>query len=298
MSEPARRLGVVHLPDWPPEGLPAFARQAEAAGYDELWLFEDCFLTGGFATAAMALASTERIAVGVGLLPAAVRNPAIAAMEIATLARVYPGRFLPVFGHGVDAWMRQIGARPRDRLAALEEVVGAVRALLAGEEVTMGGTFVTLDGVRLDAPPEVPPPVLVGTTGPRGLGIVARSADGVVVPEGTVPPAVRWARETAGGKATIAYAWLSPDLAALRPRVRAWHEAGHYPQLYARAGLDDGGVLDEDTLGVLGVAGGPEECAAAVRARWDAGADSVVLVAEAPGEYDGFAARVAPLLRT
>ena len=77
--------------------------------------------------------------VAIGLLPAAMRNPALAAMEIAGLARLHPGRFAAAFGHGVEPWMRQIDARPANRLAALEETVAAVRALLAGESLTVHG---------------------------------------------------------------------------------------------------------------------------------------------------------------
>ena len=83
--------------------------------------------------AGVALAATERLTVGVGLLPAAVRNAAIAAMEIAALARVFPGRFVPAFGHGVEDWMLQIDARPSNRVIALEEIVSAVRRLDRGE---------------------------------------------------------------------------------------------------------------------------------------------------------------------
>ena len=126
-------------PQWPVAELPATARAVEAAGFDELWFAEDCFLHGGLTAAATALAVTERLKVGVGLLPAAVRNPAIAAMEIATLGALHPGRVEVAFGHGVEAWMRQIGARPPDRLVALEEVVRATRALLHGETVTTDG---------------------------------------------------------------------------------------------------------------------------------------------------------------
>ena len=54
--------------------LPAFARRAEAAGFDELWVVEDCFYSGGVAAAAAALAATARVRVGIGILPAAARN--------------------------------------------------------------------------------------------------------------------------------------------------------------------------------------------------------------------------------
>src|SRR3712207_5346549 len=39
-------LGVIFHPSFPPETLAAYARRAEAAGFDELWLWDDCFLPG------------------------------------------------------------------------------------------------------------------------------------------------------------------------------------------------------------------------------------------------------------
>ena len=129
-------LGLVFPAHAPAADLPAFARRAEQQGYAELWVVEDCFLSGGLAMAATALAATERIHVGIGLLPALVSNPAIAAMEISTIARIHPSRLTVAFGNGVSAWMTQIGARPERRLAGLKEVVIAVRSLLAGERST------------------------------------------------------------------------------------------------------------------------------------------------------------------
>src|SRR6266545_3025465 len=45
------------------------ARLADESGLEELWLWEDCFRESGVAAAAAALAWTERLRVGVGLLP-------------------------------------------------------------------------------------------------------------------------------------------------------------------------------------------------------------------------------------
>ena len=59
--------------------------------------------------------------VGIGLMPAPLRNVATAAMEIATLERLFPGRFVPVVGHGVQDWMGQIGARAESPLTLLRE---------------------------------------------------------------------------------------------------------------------------------------------------------------------------------
>ena len=121
-------LGFVIRPEHAPEELPALAAAVEDAGFDELWLWEDCFYAGGTAATTAALAATSRIQVGLGIMPAPVRNPVFAAMEIAALARLYPGRLHAGFGHGVADWMRQVGSMPKSPLAMLEETVAAVDA--------------------------------------------------------------------------------------------------------------------------------------------------------------------------
>src|SRR6516162_8375189 len=68
------RIGVMFRCATPVEQLPDVARRAQAAGFDEIWVVEDCFYSGGVAAAATALAATARVKVGVGILPAAARN--------------------------------------------------------------------------------------------------------------------------------------------------------------------------------------------------------------------------------
>jgi 5,10-methylenetetrahydromethanopterin reductase len=275
---PAPALGFVVRPHRPPEDLPAVAREVEDAGFDELWLWEDCFLTGGIATAAVALGATDRIRVGLGIMPTPVRNAAFAAMEIATLARLYPDRFLPGFGHGVTDWMRQIGAKPDSQLGLLEELVSAVRALLAGEEVTVDGEYVRLDGVRLDHPPEVVPPVFCGVRRARSLAVSGRVADGTILSEPSSLPYIAWAREqlaaTKPHRLTV-YAWWSMDRDgdAARAALRSVVEERM---------LDGGPQAEHMDMDTAGVAGTPEECVATIRALGDVGADAVVLVPLSP----------------
>ena len=85
MSVPA--IGVIFHPRFPPETLVDFARRAESGGFDELWLWDDCFLPGAFPSAAIALSATQNLRVGIGLLPASAYNPLFAAMEITTEKR-------------------------------------------------------------------------------------------------------------------------------------------------------------------------------------------------------------------
>jgi alkanesulfonate monooxygenase SsuD/methylene tetrahydromethanopterin reductase-like flavin-dependent oxidoreductase (luciferase family) len=67
-------LGAVYLPYNPPERLRSVVKAADEVGLEELWLWEDCFLQGGIASMAAALGWTERLRVGVGLLPVPLRT--------------------------------------------------------------------------------------------------------------------------------------------------------------------------------------------------------------------------------
>src|SRR5262249_47582441 len=147
------KLGVVFTADRPPEELVPFATAAETAGLDELWLWEDCFFAGGIAGGAAAPAPPTPVTVALGVRPAVFRNPVASAMEIATLARLHPGRFIAGLGHGVPAWMDQIGALPAKPVRALEETTQSVRRLLAGERFSVEGDHVSLRDVQLEQPP-------------------------------------------------------------------------------------------------------------------------------------------------
>ncbi len=180
------------------------ARAAEQAGYDEFWLIEDCFFTAGPTLAAASLVATESISVGIGIMPTVARNPAVTAMEIATLAQLAPGRFHAGIGHGVQSWMEQMDERRRSPLTMLSETLSSVRRLLAGERVTTAGRYVTLDEVALEVPPQQVPPVSAGVRGPKSLAIAGREADGTIMADFVNPAYLEWADQRIAAGATEA----------------------------------------------------------------------------------------------
>jgi alkanesulfonate monooxygenase SsuD/methylene tetrahydromethanopterin reductase-like flavin-dependent oxidoreductase (luciferase family) len=262
-------LGAVFRPQLPPEKLRDIARTAEAAGLEELWLWEDCFLEGGIATASAALAWTERLRVGIGLLPVPLRNVALTAMEAATLDRLFPGRFTLTVGHGVQDWMGQVGARAESPVTLLREYLDALRALLRGERVTTDGRYVKLDDVGLDWPPPTAPEVLAGVTGPRSLRLSGEAADGTLLSEAVPPDGVREARRLVDeGRAAAGRTGAH--------RVVVYLLTATGPDAAARLQAERTASGTDKILG-LGVAGDAAAVAEAVQRLVAAGADTVVL---------------------
>ena len=194
-------LGAIFLPSNPPERLPVLAQVADDAGVEQLWLWEDCFLNSGIAAAAAALASTSRLKVGIGILPVPFRNVALAAMEIATLRRLFGDRAIVGIGHGVQEWMEQVGVRAASPMTLLREYTTALHSLLHGESVTVRGQYVQLDNVALDWPPDPAPDLLIGATGPRTLALSGELAGGTILTGGTSPDGVRKAKQNIAAEA-------------------------------------------------------------------------------------------------
>ncbi|WP_229073783.1 LLM class flavin-dependent oxidoreductase [Actinoplanes sp. DH11] len=271
-------LGVVFRPQNPPERLRSVARAADEAGLEELWLWEDCFLESGIATAAAALAWTERLTVGIGLLPVPFRNVAVLGMEAATLHRLFPGRAIITLGHGVQDWMGQVGARVGSPLTLLREHIEALKALLAGETVTTSGRYVQLDGVKLDHPPLGPARVYAGATGPKTRALACEVADGILLTAGTPAAEVAAVRAAAAAVTVYVHAATGPDAGARMAReLEFWGES------------DEGGTT---------AVGGAAEVAAVVNRYRDAGADAVILqpTADEP-DLEGFVRFVAREVR-
>lgn len=215
-STSAPRVGIVFRPEFDPRQLREFVGRAEGAGLDDVWVWEDCFFAGGVTAATAAAASTQSIRIGLGLIPAPFRNVAVAAMELATMQNVMPGRVVPGVGHGVRRWLQQTGALPQSQMTQLREWVSALRALLHGGEVSTQGQYVHLDAVRLNWPPTPPPPVLVGARGPRTLALAGELADGVILDAGLTPAGLREARAATGSTGPFETVFYLPCGAADR----------------------------------------------------------------------------------
>ena len=263
--------GVMFRREWPADKLIEYARLVEAHDLDEMWVVEDLTFHGGFTQATAALAATNRITVGIGIAPAVVRNVAYTAMEIATLAQMFPGRFHMGFGHGVDFWIEQVGAVPGSWMSSLREVVVGTQQLLAGDNVTMHGAHVHLDAVQLAHPAQVIPPISLGVRGPKSMALSAEVGAGVIFAEWSGPRYLEQVRAQIGdGPKFTAFVQASADVAALEA---AMAEKMALPRFAAQLSAYGD---DEVPLNELVIAGSPATWVEQAQ-RWvAAGASSVV----------------------
>jgi 5,10-methylenetetrahydromethanopterin reductase len=327
----SQQVGLVLGSALPPEEIAPAARSAERLGFDEIWISEDMFFTGGIAGANLALGATEKLRVGLGVVSAVVRHPALLAIELSTTARSYPGRLLPGIGLGVPAWMQQIGLYPRSPVTAVRECVDTVRRLLSGEEVTSADdAMFYLDHVRLAHPISGENGINVGVIGPKMLEMAGEVGDGAILSVGAGLDYLRFAREQldcgrqrsgrAGSCRVTQYAICSVSndreiaLAAAKEVLAFYTIAGGRNALTDAAGITDqvldiinsGGTpaemvakMPDEWVHELTIAGTPADVAGRIRAFHAAGADSVALfpVPANAAVIEQIGAEVLPLLR-
>ncbi len=268
------------------------ARAAADAGVRELWVAEDLGLHGGIALTAHLLATLPEVAVGLAIAPAAARHPAFLAMQAATMGALHPGRLRLGIGHGMPAWMQQLGLWSLAPVARLEATLEAVARLLAGERVDLDRGEVLIDDLALSSAP-VDVPLYAGVRGPRSLAACAPHVAGVVLAGWSGPDYTRWAREVvtdaAGAprrvvsSARLAYDPRDPDGALARLRVQFDRDRAGDALAQQLAPVERG-PDDRASATEVGIAGGSAALADGI-ARWQAGgADTVLLDPLGPGD--------------
>jgi probable F420-dependent oxidoreductase len=175
-----------------------YARAAERAGFDSVWLSDHLFLDLGkyggpssafgcyepLVTLAALAREAPRVRLGTLVMCEALRPASVSAKALATLDRISAGRLDVGIGAGwYEPEYEAIGMKmpgPGERLARLAEAIDVVKGLLGGGPFTYGGEFHTAhDAVNLPPAVQQPRPrVFAGGKGDRLLRLVAAHADG------------------------------------------------------------------------------------------------------------------------
>ena len=166
----------------------ALARAAEEGGFDSIWIGDHLLYRGDGRperapweawTLLSALAAvTERVRLGPLVACTAFHPPGVIAKMAATIDEVSGGRFVLGLGAGWnEVEFRAFGIPYDRRVSRFEESFAIVRGLLAGERVSMSGRFWQADAAVLLPPPARRVPLMIGSNGPRVLGLALPHAD-------------------------------------------------------------------------------------------------------------------------
>jgi probable F420-dependent oxidoreductase len=157
------------------------ARDAEAAGFGSVYVSERLDLKEASAVCGAVIGATERIGVGTAVVHQGTRHPLTTAAMAATLQSLSGGRFVLGLGRGLGALAPSLGvAKPT--LASLEHLASVLRRLWRGERISEEGPAGSFHKLRFaDVPTGEPPPIYLGTIGPKGLALAGRAFDGVIL---------------------------------------------------------------------------------------------------------------------
>jgi alkanesulfonate monooxygenase SsuD/methylene tetrahydromethanopterin reductase-like flavin-dependent oxidoreductase (luciferase family) len=190
------RFGVSLAPD-ASVPLLAAARDADRYGLDLLGVRDQPYRRGtadAVTLVAAALAATTRIRVlpAVACLP--LRPPAVLAKAVATMDQFSGGRVELGLGAGAspDGVESYGGTWPGGAAAArraLEEAVQVIRMHWSDQNgLRFDGDHYRFTALRAGPAPAHPIGIWLGVTGPRGLDLAGRVADGWIAPSSLVPP--------------------------------------------------------------------------------------------------------------
>jgi len=245
------------------------ARYAEQLGLDSIFVGDHLKPAGPYPESMVVLAAavTERIHVGVGVMVLALRDPAWAAKQLATLQHVSGGRVVLGVGtggvmHGTEAW-EAVGVPYAERGRRTDEALALLPGLIRGETVELpSGASITL------SPGADVPPILIGGNSPAALRRAVRHGAGWFSSVTTTQRVADGARRLPNS-AQIAVGCIALlDADTTDPRIDA----------FVAALTDSHGIPAEEAADVP-ITGTPTQAAERFAASADAGATWLVLTA-------------------
>lgn len=167
------------------DGRRRLVAEAAEGGFDHLFMADHVSFRNGSGTdgfveiaALSQLHPAMGVMISIYLLP--LRHPLPVARQLATMARIAPGRTL--FGVGIGGEDRHeieiCGVDPATRGERTNESLTILRALLEGQDVTFRGRHFDIEAARIRPQPPAPIPFIVGGRSNAALRRAARYGDG------------------------------------------------------------------------------------------------------------------------
>jgi alkanesulfonate monooxygenase SsuD/methylene tetrahydromethanopterin reductase-like flavin-dependent oxidoreductase (luciferase family) len=296
------------------------AVQAEARGFDSVFIVESVFANDAVTTVAGIATRTSRITIGTGIANIYLRHPVMLGIAAASIDEMSGGRLVLGLGPNNEAMITRAGLSWRDPRRVLRETTDAVRAVFAGTG---------LPGLRPPRPASRSIPVHWAAMALETCEAAGAHADGLMLylcsPERYQRAVDRMRRGAVAAKrdpadvsvSVLIPAFVHDDLATARQAAREFlvHYAGmpHYAKTFdasgfgaemadVRDGLAAGDrsrtmrALSDRLLDSVLLVGPPSRCRDRVTALREAGVEWVLLGPQRVGQQD-LAAQAETLVR-
>ena len=156
-------------------------RELVDLGYTDIWSSE-ADGSDGFTPLALAAAWAPELRLGVAIIPAFTRGPALMAQSAAALADAAPGRFVMGIGSSSNVIVERWNGIPfTEPYKQTRDMVRFLRDAFTGEKITKQYDSFAIDGFRLGVRPEQTPPILVAGLREGMLKLAGREGDGAII---------------------------------------------------------------------------------------------------------------------
>lgn len=163
-----------------PTAMYAQAAAAEALGIAGIFMSERWETKELGATMGALAHATSSLKLVAGLTHFGTRHPVVQAGLAQTMQLLSGGRYVLGYGRGVAPHLKKLGV-PVPNMQGMIDMVMILRKLWAGETVHYSGPAGDYPELQLPKGCDNPPPVIIGTIGPKTLAVAGTHFDGVVL---------------------------------------------------------------------------------------------------------------------
>ena len=156
-------------------------REFEDLGYTDLWSSE-ADGTDGFTPLILGSQWAPSMRLGIAIIPAYTRGPALMAQAVASACEAAPSRFVMGIGSSSNVIVENWNGIPfEEPYKRTRDVARFLRTALTGEKVTEVYDGFEVKGFTLRRPPEQAPPILIAALREGMLRLAGREGDGAII---------------------------------------------------------------------------------------------------------------------
>lgn len=175
------KFGIEFSPEKPTYWLAYYARDAEDAGFDHVWITDHYNNRNVYSAMTDIAYNTNDVMIGSAVTNPYVCNPVWTSTAIFTIDEISGGRAIFGIGAGDKMTLNAIGIKWEHPLTAVKESVDIFRELNQTKKCSYSGKFFDIPNAQIKKKPPHAIPVYIGAQGPKMLKMSAETAEGVLV---------------------------------------------------------------------------------------------------------------------